>query len=37
MGIISGIKDKITRWLDWEPEYDLNKGIEKLVDWFKNS
>ena len=29
--------NKAKKSLDWEPEYDLNKGIEELVDWFKNS
>ena len=29
--------NKAKKSLDWEPEYDLNRGIEELVDWFKNS
>jgi len=29
--------NKAKKSLDWEPEYDLKKGIEELVDWFKNS
>ena len=29
--------NKAKKSLGWEPEYDLNKGIEELVDWFKNS
>ena len=28
--------EKAKKSLDWEPEYNLNKGIEELVDWFKN-
>ena len=27
---------KAKKSLDWEPEYNLNKGIEELVNWFKN-
>ncbi len=29
--------NKAKKSLDWEPEYDLKKGIEELVDWFKKS
>ncbi len=29
--------NKAMKSLGWKPEYDLNKGIEELVDWFKNS
>ena len=28
--------EKAKKSLDWEPEYNINKGIEELVDWFKN-
>ena len=28
--------EKAKKSLDWEPEYNLNKGIEELVNWFKN-
>ena len=28
--------EKARKSLDWEPEYNLNRGIEELVDWFKN-
>jgi UDP-glucose 4-epimerase len=27
--------EKAKKSLDWEPEYNLNKGIEELVNWFK--
>jgi UDP-glucose 4-epimerase len=28
--------EKAKKSLNWEPEYNLNRGIEELVDWFKN-
>ena len=28
--------EKAKKSLNWEPEYNLNKGIQELVDWFKN-
>ena len=28
--------EKAKMSLNWEPEYNLNRGIEELVDWFKN-
>ena len=28
--------EKAKKSLDWEPEYNINKGIEELVDWFMN-
>ena len=28
--------EKAMKSLNWEPEYNLNKGIEELVNWFKN-
>ena len=27
--------EKAMKSLNWEPEYNLNRGIEELVDWFK--
>ena len=29
--------EKAKKNLDWKPEFDINKGIEELVNWFKNS
>ena len=28
--------EKAKKSLNWEPEYNLNRGIEELVNWFKN-
>ena len=28
--------EKAKKRLNWEPEYNLNRGIEELVNWFKN-
>ena len=28
--------EKAKKILDWAPEYNLNRGIKELVDWFKN-
>ena len=28
--------EKAKKSLNWEPEYNLNRGIQELVDWFKN-
>ena len=28
--------EKAKKSLNWEPEYNLNRGIEELVDWFEN-
>ena len=28
--------EKAKKSLDWEPEYNINRGIKELVDWFKN-